>query len=392
MTMLPWSGISGGAGLRIHKVRTNAAPAALANLPVARPRLPTAEAVFPYLQRIDSARWYSNFGPLLSELEARLAARFPAGAEVVTVANGTQALTLTLKAMDLPAGGYVAIPAWTFVATAHAVIQAGLRPWFVDVDSDSWMMRPEAIAELPAAVREALVAVIPVCAFGALGDLPAWRAFRDETGVPVVLDAAAAFDALQDADLPAVVSLHATKVLGLGEGGFLATRDADLALRVRRLSTFGFHGSRESRIPATNAKLSEYAAAVGLAALDSWAADRLRFALAAQHLRISLINQPDVRFQAGWGSDWVTSVCNVALPEGAADAVAAALGAEGVETRRWWGQGCHVSPAFADCGRGDLSRTDRLGGSVLGLPFAIDLSVPEIRRIAEAMGRALAAA
>lgn len=365
---------------------------ATAPMPVARPRLPSAEAVFPYLQRIDTARWYSNFGPLLTEFEARLAARFPAGAHVVTVANATQALTLTLNAMELAPGGYVAIPAWTFVATAHAVMQAGLRPWFVDVDPDDWMMRPEAIADLPAAVREQLVAVIPVCAFGSLGDLAAWRAFREETGVAVLMDAAAAFDALRDADLPAVVSLHATKAVGLGEGGFLVTQDADLALRVRRLSTFGFHGSRESQVPATNAKLSEYAAAVGLAALDGWEANRLQFARAAQHLRIGLIGQPDVRFQPGWGSDWVTSVCNVRLPDGSAGAVAEALLAEGVETRRWWGSGCHVSPAFADCGRSDLSQTDRLGGSVLGLPFAVDLGIPEIRHIVAALGRALAVA
>ena len=361
-------------------------------MPVARPRLPSAEAVFPYLQRIDTARWYSNFGPLLTEFEARLAARFPAGSEVVTVANATQALTLTLNAMDLAPGGYVAIPAWTFVATAHAVMQAGLRPWFVDVDPDSWMMRPAAIADLPPSVREQLVAVIPVCAFGSLGDLAAWRAFRDETRVQVLVDAAAAFDALRDADLPAVVSLHATKVVGLGEGGFLVTRDADLALRVRRLSTFGFHGSRESQVPATNAKLSEYAAAVGLAALDGWEANRLQFARAAQHLRIGLVGQPEVCFQPGWGSEWVTSVCNVRLPDGSAGAVADALRAEGVETRRWWGSGCHVSPAFADCGRSDLSHTDRLGGSVLGLPFSVDISLPEIRHVVAALGRALAVA
>ena len=91
------------------------APAGVA---VARPRLPTAEAITPYLQRIDEARWYSNFGPLLTEVEARLAGRFQAGAHVVTVSNATQALTLALQAMDLPPGGHVVLPAWTFVATA----------------------------------------------------------------------------------------------------------------------------------------------------------------------------------------------------------------------------------------------------------------------------------
>ncbi|MDI1282343.1 DegT/DnrJ/EryC1/StrS family aminotransferase [Brevundimonas sp.] len=359
-------------------------------VPVARPRLPSAEAVFPYLQRIDDAGWYSNFGPLLTEFEARLAGRFPAGTEVVTVTNATQALTLTLMAMNLPVGGYVVMPAWTFVATAHAVVQAGLKPWFADVDPDSWMLRPEAVTGLAADIRAQVVAVIPVSAFGAAGDLAAWRAFRDETGVPVLVDAAAAFDTLDDADLPAVVSLHATKVLGIGEGGFLATRDAALALRVRQLTTFGFQGGRESHVAATNAKLSEYPAAVGLASLDAWPADRFRFLRAAQQLRISLIGRPEVQFQNGWGADWVTSVCAVGLPDGMAAPVADALHQQGIDTRQWWGAGCHTSPAFADCARGDLRHTDRLAGSVIGLPFSIDLSAAETGRITDALQQALA--
>jgi dTDP-4-amino-4,6-dideoxygalactose transaminase len=205
------------------------------------------------------------------------------------------------------------------------------------------------------------------------------------------VDAAAAFDTLRDARLPAVVSLHATKVLGMGEGGFLATDDPAYALRLRQLTTFGFNGSRESILPATNAKISEYTAAVGLAALDAWPVDRLRFLRTAQMLRIALMGVPQVGFQAGWGADWVTSVCAVALPQGSAQTVAEALGARHVDTRRWWGEGCHRSPAFADCRREALPVTERLAASTLGLPFSIDLEVGEIGRIAEALRVALSA-
>lgn len=364
-------------------------PVARATVAVARPRMPSADAILPYLQQIDEARWYSNFGPLLTALEQRLADRFPRPTQVSTVANATQALTLGLRAMDLTPGGYVVLPAWTFVATAHAVIQAGLKPWFVDVDPETWMLDPATVTALAPPVAEEIVAVIPVCAFGAMPDLAAWRAFRETSGVPVLIDAAAAFDTLDDARLPAVVSLHATKVLGMGEGGFLATEDADLALRVRGLTTYGFHGSRESQFPATNAKLSEYAAAVGQAALDAWPGDRLRWMRTAQMLRIALIGLPQVRFQAGWGSDWVTSVCVVSLPEGTAPKVIASLQEDGVDTRHWWGDGCHRSRAFADCRRGDLAVTERLADSTLGLPFSIDMDAADIARIAAALDRAL---
>ena len=354
-------------------------------LPVARPRLPTADDILPYLRRIDDARWYSNFGPLLTELELRLASRFTDGAVAATVVNATQALTLALQAMGLPAGSLVATPSWTFVATAHAIAQAGLVPWFLDVDHDSQMLDPAQVRDVLARAPGPVSAVLPVAAHGAMPDVEAWLAFRDETGLAVLLDAAAAFDAARDARLPTVVSLHATKVLGIGEGGFLVTDDAALAFRVRRMTTYGFNGTREAQIAGTNAKLSEYTAAVGLAALDKWPADRLRFFLAAQHTRIGLAMTPSVVLQPGWGSDWVTSVCVVRLPNGAAQAATETLVAHGVETRRWWGRGCHQDAAFAGYPRTDLPVTERLAQSVIGLPFAIDLVREDVDRVVLAL-------
>jgi dTDP-4-amino-4,6-dideoxygalactose transaminase len=368
---------------------TKATPVARATVAVARPRLPTAEAILPYLQRIDEARWYSNFGPLLTEFEARLAGRFRPETQVLTCTNATQALTLTLQAMDLPPGGAVILPAWTFVATAHAVMQAGLVPWFVDVDARTWMLDPAEVMAQARRLASDVCAVIPVCAFGQLPDLAAWRDFQDETGVPVLIDAAAAFDTIHDARLPVCVSLHATKALGIGEGGFMATEDADLAARFRQLTTFGFNGSRESLIPATNAKLSEYTAAVGLAALDAWPGDRLRFMRTAQMLRIALIGLPQVRFQDGWGSAWITSVCTVSLPDRSADQVVAALAEDGIDTRQWWGGGCHASRAFAHCRRDELTVTEHLAASTIGLPFSVDMDADEIARVAAALSGAL---
>jgi dTDP-4-amino-4,6-dideoxygalactose transaminase len=359
-------------------------------IPAARPRLPGADAVLPYLRRMDDSRQYSNFGPLLREFEARLAIRFEAMTQVVTCVNATQALTLTLQALDLPKGSLVAMPAYTFVASAHAVIAAGLTPWFLDVDGDDWMLRPETVRNALATAPGPVSAVMPVAAFGAMPDLDAWKTLRDDTGLAVVLDAAAAFDQAQDADLPTIVSLHATKVLGIGEGGFLATRDADLAARVRQLTTYGFQGSRISEIAATNAKLSEYASAVGLAALDNWDADRLHFLHAARSMRAAMTFLPQVRFQPGWGIDWITSVCSVQLPDGAADAVEHALEALDIQTRRWWSEGCQTNPAFADCPRQDLSVTNVLGHSVIGLPFAIDMDDRDISRVAATLATALA--
>jgi dTDP-4-amino-4,6-dideoxygalactose transaminase len=365
------------------------APAAKPSEPlvIARPELPKAEALLPYLRRIDDARWYSNFGPLLTEFEARLAARFEPQTQIVTCANGTQGLALCLQALQLPPGSLCAIPAYTFVATAHAIISAGLTPYFLDVDPDAWTLQPQTVRQALASAPAPVSAVILVAPFGLMPDLTPWLELRETTGVQVVVDAAAAFDAVHAAPLPTVVSLHATKVLGIGEGGFLATDDHHLARRVRQLTTFGFRGSRESQMPATNAKLSEYAGAIGLAAIDAWPHNRLRWLRAAQSVRAAMVHLPQVVFQSGWGLTWATSVCCVRLPDGTAAAMERRLNAQGVETRRWWGLGCQTNPAFEDCPRGDLTQTDRLGGAVIGLPFSIDLDHDQISCVAAALAK-----
>lgn len=358
-------------------------------LPIARPELPKADALLPYLRQIDDSRWYSNFGPLLTTFEECLASRFGSQTEIVACANATQGLALCLQALQLPQGSLCAVPAYTFVATAHAISAAGLIPYFLDVDPHTWTLQPQAVRQALASAPGHISAVILVAPFGLMPDLAPWLELRAETGLHVLLDAAAAFDGACEAPLPTVVSLHATKALGIGEGGFLATEDADLAQRVRQLTTFGFRGSRESQFVATNAKLSEYAAAVGLAALDVWPHSRLRWLRASQGMRVATVNLPQVAFQPGWGLNWVTSVCCVQLPEGTAEAVEQKLNAQGVETRRWWGLGCQTNPAFADCPRSDLRQTDRLGRSVIGLPFSIDLDNEQIGRIAMALATSI---
>ncbi len=360
-------------------------------IPVAAPNMPRAADLAPYLERIDAAGWYSNFGPLVLEFEDRLAARFDRGATVVTVANGTLALTLALEALDLSRGSLCALPSWTFVATAHAVRMAGLVPWFVDVQTEEGELTP---AGLLAALPEApgpVTAAMPVAVMGRPMSPAAWRAFQDATGVKVIIDAAAGFDAAASAEVPVMVSLHATKTLGVGEGGFIASEDPVFLSRLRAMTNFAFMGDRVSRHVATNAKLSEYAAAVGLAALDQWPTTRNRYAAAARHLRIALSDTTGVTFQEGWGTNWISSTCVVRLPAGAADPVEASLSASGVDTRRWWGSGCHVAPAFRDCPASALPVTEALAASSLGLPFFSDLGGTQIQKIASSLRSALAA-
>ena len=127
--------------------------------------------------------------------------------------------------------------------------------------------------------------------------------------------------------------------------------------------------------------MSEYHAAVGLAALDGWVADRSLFQRVAVAYRSGLAGDGLAQLQHGYGVGWIAATCNVRFRGARADRVAGVLAREGIDSRRWWGDGLHGQPAFAAFRRGDLRATDLLAQETLGLPCFPDLSDAEVRRI-----------
>ncbi|MBL0405059.1 DegT/DnrJ/EryC1/StrS family aminotransferase [Microvirga aerilata] len=346
------------------------------------PKLPTASAIAPYLARIDASRIYSNYGPLSREFSASLS-KLTGAAGVTLTCNGTAAIELALRAKSCSKGGICIMPAFTFIASTHAVCNAGLTPFLVEVDPDTLMVTPE-IAEAALQQLDTLpAAVLVVSAFGAPPDFDDWMAFEVKHGIPVVFDAAAAVTSVFDrvGAQPVCVSLHATKVLGIGEGGAILSADADFTESTTAMTGFGFLGSeRLSAIRGGNYRISEYAAAVGLAALEALPTrlDRLRLLIDAYATRLK---NKEARLQPGAGDEWVTMTLNVVLPEKSVASTLDKLAAAGVEWRRWWGLGCHRHPAFADVPRTDLSATNSLAKCVIGLPFHEDLSEADIDRV-----------
>jgi dTDP-4-amino-4,6-dideoxygalactose transaminase len=349
------------------------------NISVFVPLLPTADGLLPYLKEIDAGRRYSNGGPLLDRFEAALAEHFGVVVDrVVAVANATAGLTLSLLAAAPATGGLCVMPSWTHEATAVAALRAGLTPWFHDVDEETWRLDPDTVAA--SIRREPRVAHVLVTApFGAAVDQAPWAALMRKTGVAVTVDAAAGFDSLRGGDVDAVVSLHATKVFGIGEGGVVIAADASTARRIRHSAQLGLSDERRMLQVGMNAKLSEYGAAVGLAGMGEWPARRRRLSALRDDFAAALSGNADIRL---WSPAGVSSTLMAQLSQESVDGAAARLQGLGIETRRWWGRGCHRQPALAGCPRTALPVTEALADSVLGLPFHTDISPGDIARIA----------
>lgn len=362
-------------------------------LPLLLPSMPSADALLPFLRRIDANRQYTNFGPLCLEFEAWLAQRLPArdgGWSVTTMANATLALELALQAMDLAPGARVLLPAITFVASATAVLRRGLVPVIADVDDGAWLLTP-AIATAALDGGIAFDAVMPVATFGAAQDAAAWDDFARRTGLPVLVDAAGAFGNQSPGErIDVVYSFHATKAFGAGEGGAIVSASAARVERARRLANFGIDTRVGELVDTgTNAKMSEYHCAVALAAAASWdETARARRALHAAYDALIRRELPQVRLQRKDPAT-VNSLMTVRLPCDAAP-VAAALEAAGIGTRRWYCPPLHRHPALAGQPvAGDLPVATQLGSRLLGLPFYLGLDENRRARVVATLATAL---
>jgi len=371
-------------------------------VPLLVPDMPTPEELAPYLARMHAQRHYTNFGPLVQELEAAFARRFALPVEqLTTVANATQGLELALQALDLPPGSNVLVPAFTFVATATAVIRAGHRPVLCDVDAQSWMTTP-AIARA-ACEQVRIDAAMPVATFGMPHAMQEWQRFEQDTGVPVIIDAAAAYGSqwLHGAQGTLVFSLHTTKSLPAGEGGLVVSTRPGLAARVRQLSNFGINLGTESGIPpgalaslGTNAKMSEYHAAIALISLSKWEhAAHIRRALQANLMHeFQAVSGGCLQWQqeAGGGPQMAPTLLCARLPSATArDALERACQQACIMTRRWY------QPLLTQmrvlqpyCSWLATPHSEDLRRTLLGLPFFPDITPEHRARIGAVWRRA----
>lgn len=357
-------------------------------LPLRRVKLPTCEELIPYLKRIDGSRWYSNFGPLLGEFEARLAVHFKCDpGQLAVVANATAALELALKASRPFRGRKCLMPSLTFLATPAAAVAAGLEPFFTDIDRTSWLMTPDHARA--ALAGGDIAAVMPVSAYGAPVDLEGWAKFRDETDVPVVVDAAWCFDSTISAAVTQCVSLHATKVFGVGEGGIILDRDPQRITLMQQMSNFGIMPDRSVEISGLNAKMSEYNAAVGLAALDSWPERRRQTLELQSWYRAALSGVNGLSRFSGCDPQWAGGTVAIVTELPLQGTLMAKFAEHGIEARYWWSRPCHEQPAYAACGRTTLAVTEWLRRRIINLPFFVGMSRHDVDRVVSVLDAVL---
>jgi len=361
-------------------------------VPVLRPLLPRIEAITPYLALLDRSRIYANRGELNNLLESRLTALFDGpGACLTTAASGTAALQAAILAVAGRATEkkpLCVVAGYTFVATALAAEQCGYRVHLIDIDQQSWALDPQRLAKH--ALLDRAGVVIVTAPYGRKVSQSAWVRFKERTGLPVVIDAAASLESLVDQSedvlgpIPLALSFHATKAFGVGEGGAIVCCDQRVFRLARAALNFGFDKVRETSVSGFNGKMSEYHAAIGLAELDGWPEKRANFRRVAEAYQQSAAAR-GVRIHVAPEVSSCYALFEAASDEEARSAQTS-LAQQRIDYRLWYGRGLHQEPYFKRVECDSLPSVEALAPRLIGLPIAPDLPKSTVQRIVAALG------
>jgi len=347
----------------------------------------------PYVEALLQGRYVG--GAPVAEFERRFA-RYCDTTHAVGVANGTDALQLTLQALGLGAGDEVIVPANTFIATAAAVVRTGAVPVFVDVAPDTLLITPEILA---AAVTPRTSAVIVVHLYGNMPDMDGLVAVAQRAGIPLIEDAAQAHGGewrdrrAGSFGVAGCFSFYPGKNLGaFGDAGVVVTADTALAERVRSLANHGRTGDAshyEHQFVGTNSRLDTLQAialTAKLARNEEWTetriafADRYRKELAGSGVRLTEVD-PLARH--------VYHLMVVRVPDRAR--VQAAFAAARVQTGVHYPVPCHLQPPLRRYGTGRLPVCEQAAGEQLSLPLFPHMSRAQVDRVCEVLDEALSA-
>ena len=371
--------------------------------PLIAPNPPRLSEHVGALRRVEASGVFSNNGPEVRAFEGEATAQLFGGRGAsLAVGNATLGLMIAIReaAGEHVAGRFAVMPALTFAATAQAALWAGLTPLVCDIDPNDWSARAEAEERLLREHGERIAVLLPYATFGNAIDLDRYAWLQRQTGVGVVIDAAASLGTVDesgagfgaDAPFAVVYSMHATKTFAVAEGGLIHSGDAALIDRLRAMTNFGFERGRSATLPGINAKLPEVIAVMARAKLTEIDAVCDHRAALEDAYRAQLTG---VEFQHATGRRRASQFMPVRLPEALAprrDAIAAALEAEGIGSGRYFSPHLGEQPFFQRVATIlPTPVADSIAGRLLSLPVTDAMGVADVGVIAGVFNRIVAA-
>ena len=305
----------------------------------------------------------------------------------IGVSDGTSALHVILRALEIGPGDEVITVPNTFVATAEAIVLAGAKPAFVDIDQATCLMD---LDQVESKINAHTKAILPVHLYGQMVDMEKLKAIADRHGLKIIEDACqahgSAFNGKQAACYgdAAAYSFYFSKNLGAyGEGGFVSTNDDEIARRVRMIRDHGSEAKYQHDLMGMNARLDEIQAVVLRAKVKHLAAWNDARRQHASLYRQLLDGTPAVPVEEAARARSVYHLFVVRLPR--RDALQGFLKERGIFTGIHYPIPIHLQKAFAFLGHkaGEFPETEKAVGEILSLPMFAEMTDEEITRVAK---------
>jgi len=366
-----------------------APPAFEEQLHVGRPNIGSRESFMKYVDDLLDRRWLTNDGPMIHQLEGRIADLHRVK-HCVAMCNGTVALEIAIRALGLE--GEVIIPSYTFIATAHALHWQGITPVFADIDPLTHNVDPAAVRRM---ITPRTTGIIAVHLWGRGASVEELQGVADEHSIKLMFDAAHAFGCSYKGTMVGnfgnceVLSFHATKFFNTFEGGAVLTNDDELAETMRLMRNFGFAGLDNVIHPGVNGKMIEIAAAMGLVnleAVDHVIAVNQRNHQAYREALSGLTSISLLTFDESETNNYqyvvieVGEDCSVSR-----DQIVNALHAENIRARKYFWPGCHnmlpYRKLYPHAGL-LLPYTQRVADRVIVLPTGMVMDVAMVETVA----------
>ena len=368
-----------------------APPAFERKLHVGQPNVGDRAYFMQRVERILDTRWFTNHGECVRELEAELAA-YLGVQHCIAVCNATVGLEIAIRALAMQ--GEVIVPSLTFVATAHALQWQQIAPVFCDVDAATHTLDPAQVERL---VTPRTSGILAVHLWGRPCDVEALQAIAERHRLQLLFDAAHAFGCSHRGRMignfgrAEVFSFHATKFFNSFEGGAITTNDGALAQQIRLMTNFGFAGYDNVIHVGTNGKMTEVAAAMGLASLR--AVDEFVATNRAHHhaYRRRLERLPGMQllgFDAAERNNYqyVVVEYSAAAQGPTRDELVDLLWAENVMARKYFWPGCHRMEPYRTLYPGAGARlpdTEAIAERLLILPTGTGVDAQDIERLCD---------
>jgi perosamine synthetase len=315
-------------------------------------------------------------GPVVTKFEKNFA-KFAGSKHAIAVNTGTAALHAAVVAAGVKSDDEVILPSFTFVATAEAVVMAGGKPVFADIDPETYNLSPY---EVEKAVTKKTKAILPVDLYGLSADMKPLREIASKHALSLVEDAAQAHGLSYHGKPPGALadvagwSLYASKNMTTGEGGIITTNDDHVAETAKMVRTHGEKAKYSSEMLGYNYRMSEIQAAIGLVQLEKLPAFIVKRRANAARLTEVLKNTEKLRLpgepKGGRHSWYLYTVRLVNSAEGERNRLLQELHRKEIGAEAYYVNPVHQMPYYLNSfGARKLPETEKAAKQVFSLPI-----------------------